>query len=68
MLRAVLGISGDTAEDLVKFVSDQDIPFQLLADEGNEVCSLYLGLVVALIASALRHGVDHVFSLSIGKT
>ncbi len=33
----VLGVSGDDVESHVKFIGDQQIPFQLLADEGNKV-------------------------------
>lgn len=40
---AVLGVSGDDVESHVKFIGDQQIPFQLLADEGNKVSSC-LGL------------------------
>ena len=36
---AVLGVSGDDVESHVKFIGDQQIPFQLLADEGNKVWS-----------------------------
>ena len=37
LLCAVLGVSGDDVESHVKFIGDQQIPFQLLADEGNKV-------------------------------
>lgn len=40
---AVLGVSGDDVESHVKFIGDQEIPYQLLADEGNKVSSC-LGL------------------------
>ena len=39
-LRAVLGVSGDDVDSHVKFIGDQQIPFQLLADEGNKVINL----------------------------
>lgn len=34
----MLGISGDDVESHIKFKSELDLPFQLLADEGNQVC------------------------------
>lgn len=37
----VLGVSGDDVESHVKFIGDQQIPFQLLADEGNKVRQEY---------------------------
>lgn len=33
----MVGVSGDDIESHKKFKSELDIPFQLLADEGNEV-------------------------------
>ena len=33
----MLGISGGSEESHLKFLSDQDLPFRLLVDEGNEV-------------------------------
>ncbi|CAK0787409.1 hypothetical protein CVIRNUC_010629 [Coccomyxa viridis] len=37
----VLGVSGDDVDSHVKFIGDQQIPFQLLADEGNKVRQQY---------------------------
>ena len=44
-LHAVLGVSGDDVDSHVKFIGDQQIPFQLLADEGNKVINVPLALV-----------------------
>ncbi|GGD87846.1 thioredoxin-dependent thiol peroxidase [Paenibacillus nasutitermitis] len=37
----VLGISLDTAEQHEKFAAKYELPFELLADTGHEVCELY---------------------------
>ena len=50
---AVVGVSGDDVESHKKFKSELDIPFQLLADEGNEVS-------VTKLQSCSCHRVHHV--------
>ncbi|CAL8467480.1 g7018 [Coccomyxa elongata] len=38
---AVVGVSGDSVDSHIKFKGELDLPFQLLADEGNEVRKEY---------------------------
>ncbi len=62
---AVLGVSGDDVESHVKFIGDQQIPFQLLADEGNQV--LFTILSLRPVTCKTCHAMLHLLHLLCGS-